>query len=207
MSFLISSAASSDPFSGNRRLIYAPLNLTADDSDILLRVHGNPDVALRNIERELSRIAPGAVYDVHNLRDSFTNQFFPFTLISAMALFVGILALLLTASGIYGVISFIVSQRTKEIGIRIAIGASRGQVRFLVIRQILSPAVYAASLGTILALGLSSLIRSSVLVWRSFDLVGYGGAILIVLSACGAAAFYPSQRATRVDPALTLRSE
>ncbi len=79
------------PVLGNRRLIYAPLNLSADDSEILLRVHGDQNVALRNIDRELSRIAPGAVYDAHNLHETFANQFFPFTVISAVALFVGIL--------------------------------------------------------------------------------------------------------------------
>jgi ABC-type antimicrobial peptide transport system permease subunit len=88
-----------------------------------------------------------------------------------------------------------------------ALGASALRVKYLVVSEVARPALYAATLGVALAFAGSTLLASRVVVMKTFDLIGYGGAILAVLITCGLAAFFPSRRASRVDPSSTLRNE
>jgi ABC-type antimicrobial peptide transport system permease subunit len=115
------------------------------------------------------------------------------------------LALLLTLSGTYGVLSYLVTQRTKEIGIRMALGASLGVVTRLVITQSMRLAVVGIGLGTALALGVSRFLASHLVFMNTFDVLAYSGGVLLVAGAALAAAYFPSRRAARIDPVTTLR--
>jgi len=118
---------------------------------------------------------------------------------------IGILALLLTVSGVYGVISYVVSQRTKEIGIRIAMGATTRAVTGLVLKQSMRLGIIGTLLGGVLALGVSRIFASGLAMIDTFDGVAYIGGVLLVLATCGAAAYFPSRRAAGIDPIATLR--
>src|SRR6185369_11606157 len=110
---------------------------------------------------------------------------------------VGLLALLLTLSGIYGILSFLVSQRTKEIGIRLALGATPRAVTALVLAQSMKLAVIGAVAGAALAMALSRVLAASFVMIHAFDVVGYIGGMGLVLTACGAAAYFASRRPNR----------
>ena len=113
--------------------------------------------------------------------------------------------MLLTASGIYGVLSFFVTQRTKEIGIRVALGATTDAVTGLVLKQSFRLAAIGVGLGIPLAFGASRLLASKMVFLRVFDLSAFGIGVLLVGSAALAAGYIPSRRAARIDPITTLR--
>ena len=117
----------------------------------------------------------------------------------------GGLALLLTLSGIYSVLSYLISQRTKEIGIRMALGATTRAVTRLVLQQSGRLALIGIAIGTVLALGVSRLFASHLVLINTFDLIAYSTAICLVAAAALAAAYFPSRRAARIDPLTTLR--
>lgn len=134
-------------------------------------------------------------------------QLAPFHAASAISTVLGILALLLTASGIFGVVSYIVSQRTREIGIRMALGASAFNVAKLVLKQSLKRALFGALAGIPLAYAASALFAAVVPVVNGFDPLAYAAAIGVVLSAAILAAFGPAQRAAHTRPGDTLRAD
>jgi putative ABC transport system permease protein len=103
------------------------------------------------------------------------------------------------------VVAFVVSQRTKEIGIRMALGATTAAVSSLILNQSMRLAFIGALLGTVLALGMSKALASMIVMINTFDGLTYIGGILFVLAACAAAAYLPTRRAARIDPIATLR--
>jgi ABC-type antimicrobial peptide transport system permease subunit len=115
------------------------------------------------------------------------------------------LAALLAALGIYGVLAYVVVQRTREIGIRMALGAAAGQVRLLIVREVGSMVLIGVGVGLPLAYGLARLSESLLYGVHAGDpavyLLGLGLIGLIALVAC----FLPARRATRVDPLVALR--
>jgi len=118
---------------------------------------------------------------------------------------IGLLALFLTLSGIYGVIAFAVSQRTQEIGIRMALGATAQSVTGLFLQQSARLGLVGILLGCMAALGISRLLASVMVASNTFDGLVYIGVVLLVLGACAAAAFVPSRRVARIDPIVALR--
>jgi putative ABC transport system permease protein len=112
---------------------------------------------------------------------------------------------LLTVSGIYGVISYFVTQRTKEIGIRVALGATTHTVVGMVVKQSLRLTAIGAGVGAALALGLCRLLSSEIVFMRLFDGAAFSAGILLVVCASLAAGYIPCHRATHIDPIDTLR--
>jgi putative ABC transport system permease protein len=103
------------------------------------------------------------------------------------------------------VLSYLITQRTKEIGIRMALGATTGEVTRLVLRQSGRLAAVGVALGTALALGVSRLFASHLVFLNTFDSVAYTAGVMLVVAASLAAAYFPSRRAARIDPIATLR--
>jgi len=116
-------------------------------------------------------------------------------------------ALLLTVVGLYGVVAYAVSQSTHEIGIRIALGASRRDVLALVIWQGMVPAIVGLAIGILCALGLTRALATQLYGVKPADLPTFAGVSLILLLAALAACWFPARRAARVDPVITLRQE
>jgi ABC-type antimicrobial peptide transport system permease subunit len=172
---------------------------------VLVRVKSGSSVARRALDDVLARTSPAGVRQVNMMDDLLATQVFPFQISFAIAAFLGGLALILTLSGIYGVLSYVVTQRRKEIGIRMALGATRANVIRLVLSQSFRLAAYGIAIGSVFALAISKLVASLVVAVNTFDVLAYGGGILVVLGAAIAASFFPTRRAVRVDPASTLR--
>jgi predicted permease len=191
----------------DRSALYLPTGVEDSRNALYVRVHDDAGRAVRDLSAAAEAAYPGAIEDIHSLQDFLDSAIWSYRLTYWISAALGCIALLLTISGIYGVLSYVVAQRTKEIGIRIALGAGRRTVTSLVLAQCLRLAAIGIATGSLLALAAARIITAispevSVTV---FDRVAYLGAIAVVLIACLAAAFIPARRAARVDPITTLR--
>jgi putative ABC transport system permease protein len=108
---------------------------------------------------------------------------------------------------VYGVVSYGVSQRTREIGVRVALGAGRGDILRLVFRQGLIPVAAGAVIGMALAAGAGRVIRGALYGVSGLDPLAFLGMLGLLLVAASLATLLPARRAIRVDPAVTLRSD
>jgi predicted permease len=123
-----------------------------------------------------------------------------------LLLFAG-LSLLLAAVGLYGVLAFLVTQRTTEIGVRMALGARRDQVMGLVLTDGLKPALWGLGIGLAGSAAATQLIRSVLYATRPLDGVVYAGVVIVLLLVAGMACLLPAWRAARIDPMTALRAE
>jgi ABC-type antimicrobial peptide transport system permease subunit len=128
-----------------------------------------------------------------------------FTLV--MLAIAGAMALLLGIVGIYGVIAYSVSQRTREIGIRLALGAHPGELKRMFVRHALALAVVGIALGLAAATGLTRLMASLLFGVSALDPLTYVAVPLVLVIAAGLASYLPARRAATVDPTEALRSE
>jgi putative ABC transport system permease protein len=119
----------------------------------------------------------------------------------------GVLGLVLASIGLYGVLSFQVARRTREIGIRMALGSSRGEVLRLVLREGALLVGLGLAIGIAGAAGLARLLRSLLLGLHPWDPLAFAGVVAVLLTASLVACLVPARRATRVDPLLALRHE
>lgn len=188
--------------------IYFPTAPGAATSDVLLvRVKGEPEAVHRALDDAISSVAPGSVSSVVPVEQAVAMQIYPFRAASWIASFLGALALVLSLSGIYGVLSYLVSQRTKEIGIRIALGATTSSVVRIVLSQSMKLTFIGIMIGAALALGVSRLFASELQNVDTFDALAYLGSIAVALLAAFAAAYVPSRRAASIDPVTALRCD
>src|SRR5947207_8130020 len=123
-----------------------------------------------------------------------------------LSLFGG-LALLLAAIGLYGVLSYVGSGRTQELGIRLALGAARGDLLGLVVRQGLGVTLVGVAIGTMVALLAGKAIAALLYGVSPHDPLVLGSATLVLLSVAALASYLPARRATNVDPMVALRHE
>jgi putative ABC transport system permease protein len=119
----------------------------------------------------------------------------------------GITALILAAIGIYGVLAVSVTERTREIGVRMALGARRGEILSLVVRQAMALTIAGVAIGFVGAAFASRALETLLFGITRLDPVTYAGVVLVLLGASGLAAWVPAWRAARVDPSVTLRAE
>ena len=175
---------------------------------LLVRTAGDPSAIVPAIARAVLDIDPAQpVYQVRRLHDwldeSAAQPRFTTTLSGVFAL----VALLLAAVGVYGVLSYSVAQRTQEIGVRMAIGAERGQILRLVLRGGMAWALLGIAIGLLGAFALSRVLGSLLFEVGARDPMTYsivGGMLAVVaLLAC----YIPAARATRIDPVIALRAE
>jgi ABC-type antimicrobial peptide transport system permease subunit len=119
----------------------------------------------------------------------------------------GMVALGLAVIGLYGVVSFAVTQRTREIGVRLALGAARPAILGLFARDALRMAAGGIAVGVILAAGAAQLLRSMVRGLDPLDAALVAGVAVVLTAVTLLAAYLPARRATRVDPMVALRAE
>ena len=155
----------------------------------------------------LRRAEPGiAVFDVRSLESLVAVQIAPARFLSWLTGAFAAIALTLAVIGVYGVLSYWVRRRTAEIGIRTALGASRGQLLGLVVRHALMMAIAGVTAGAVLAAALTTMIEAQLFAVRPMDWVSFAGAAGVMLIAAVVASVSPALRAMRLDPIRALRS-
>jgi ABC-type antimicrobial peptide transport system permease subunit len=149
------------------------------------------------------------LFDVRTMDEHLRNgQALLFTRIGmAFTLVFGTLALVLAMIGIYGVVSYSVALRTREIGVRVALGATLAGVVALVMRQGLRVAGIGIAAGILISFGVTSVLSSILYGVRPYDPVVLGGVLTLLVAIAAAASFAPARRATRIDPITALRSD
>lgn len=191
---------------GNEQtVLYFPASSASADNSFLIRVKGDPSIAKRTIDADLERDTPGGVDRIDRLETFVVGGMYPYRVAYWIALILGVMALGLTAVGVYGVVAFVVGQRTREISIRVALGATTRDILELVLRQAVRHAVTGVAIGAALAVGAGRVIASGVHGMPVFDLFAFAGASTCVFVVCLYAAFVPSERATKTDPNAALR--
>ena len=135
--------------------------------------------------------------------DSVAQRRFSMLLLGLFAF----IALFLAAVGLYGVVAYTVSQRTQEIGLRMAIGAQRTDVLRLVVGGGMKLAVAGVAIGIACALGLARLVATMLFEVTPFDPASYSATALVLLAVAALACYVPARRAMRVDPIVALRQE
>jgi ABC-type antimicrobial peptide transport system permease subunit len=135
----------------------------------------------------------------------FANELRPWRIGAALFGLFGALAAVLVAVGLYGVIAFSVAQRTRELGVRIALGARAAGVLALVLRQGVLLAAAGGAIGLVVALGAARLVEPLLFGVPARDPAVLAGVALALLAVAAAATLVPAWRATRVDPAVALR--
>ncbi len=161
--------------------------------------------SIRKIAGDLDKDV--VVYDVKTLADQIDESISQERLIAWLSSFFGLFALVLAATGLYGVVSYRVSIRTREIGIRMALGAERGQVVRSLLRQTVLLTVYGIAFGLVMAFAAAHSVGSLLYGLSPGDPVALAVSAAILLTAAVVAAYLPANRASRIDPMIALRYE
>ena len=194
-----------------KAVVYVPTSAAMPQTSLVARVHGDPELARQTLLNKLTTIDTdsqvGTMLWVTRMERYFLQLGFWFTVI------LGGLALTLTLSGLFGVLSYLVEQRTKEIGVRMALGATTQDVTRLVLWQSIRPVGLGLVLGGGAAAGMAALLLATPAaagigeIVHVADPVAYAVSLSIIITACLAAASIPATRAARLDPMQTLRQE
>ena len=187
---------------------YAQAQMPVPSLTLVVRTTGDPHALVSSIRKEVQAMDANApVYGVvtaeEYLSRSLASTRFNMTLLAAFAA----VALLLTAVGLYGVISFSVSQSTHEIGIRIALGAQTSDVLKLIIGQGMVLTFAGVAAGLAAAYWMTRLMSSLLFGVRATDSVTFAGVSLLVFAVAALACYVPARRASKVDPVVALRYE
>jgi predicted permease len=175
---------------------------------VVVKTDGDPQIYAAPLERVIHEIDPELpVFDIRTLdqrvSDSLADHRSPTLLIGIF----GITALLLASLGLYGVLAYSVSQRTREIGIRIALGAQAQSIVYLVVGQGLRLTLLGLIIGFAASLGLSGLLRALLFGVSTNDPIIYIVIPCLLLAVALLACYLPARKATRVDPVIALRAE
>jgi ABC-type antimicrobial peptide transport system permease subunit len=171
-----------------------------------MRVHGDParyENTVRRAVRSLDTALP--VWQARAYSDSLMRSLAQERFRAGLVGIFAIVALLLCAVGLYGLLSYMVGQRSSEFGLRMALGAQPGHVLRFVLRRGIAFAVIGSLLGVILAVALTRLLSGLLFGVGPTDALTYAVTILILLAVALAASFLPAWRASRLDPIQTLR--
>lgn len=175
---------------------------------IHVRTVGDPAAFAPRLRAEVAALDPDLpLGDLRTMNNFLGVALFPARIVGAVLGVFGLLGLLLAGVGVYGVMSYSVSQRTREIGIRMAIGAGRDQVVRLVMRQGMQLVLGGMGIGLIAAVAATRLLRSLLYGTSAFDPLAFVGVTVILLGVAMLAIWIPALRAATVDPMRALRSE
>ncbi|HEX8720562.1 MAG TPA: ABC transporter permease [Pyrinomonadaceae bacterium] len=192
-----------------RPYVYRPLMQGYEPRmTLVVRTHGEPQALAGAVRAQLRALdANLPVAEVRTLEEQFDLSLLP-SRIAAWALGgFGLLALALAGIGVYGVVNYSAAQRTREIGVRMALGAGRRDVLRLVMGEGLSVVGLGLALGLLLALALSRLVAGFLYGVGAADPVTFAGVPLLLGAVALAAGYLPARRATKVDPMVALRYE
>jgi ABC-type antimicrobial peptide transport system permease subunit len=188
-----------------RSAVYFP---TVGSGYLVVRTTSDPGAAARALIQEIRQFDPAVlVFDVRTMRDrmddSLARQRFSTIMLGAFAVF----ALILAAVGVYGVMSYLVTQSTHEIGVRIALGAQHSTIVRQVLRRGMELALIGIVAGLVGAIGLTRVMASLLFGVGATDTVTFSAVTLILAMVSLLATYLPAMRVTLVDPVVALREE
>jgi ABC-type antimicrobial peptide transport system permease subunit len=173
-----------------------------------VRTPGDPNAFIATLRNQAASVDPNAAGLIAApLTDVNALLLLPLKFATSLLAVLGILALLLAAIGLYGVMSYSVTQQTKEISIRMALGAMPAEVLRAVFRQSMALTVAGLALGFLLALASMRLVGGLLVGVQPFDPLTFAAAALFLAAIAALASLLPARRATRVDPFVAMRSE
>jgi ABC-type antimicrobial peptide transport system permease subunit len=176
-------------------------------AQVMLRSDLAPADARSAVKRTLSEVSPEIAIEFDSLRNVVQDSLLRERLLATLAGFFGLLGVLLAAIGLYGVISYMVAQRTNEIGIRMALGAQRAGVIRMILRDVLTTVLLGLAAGVPGALLASKLVSSFLYGIKPNDPLALAAAVGILLCAVLLAGYAPARRASRIEPMAALRHE
>ncbi len=192
--------------------IYLPISTEAATVSLTMSVRGAAERARHVLVDRLAAIDPNAG-EVSTLDTIARGEVYLLGIPFWLTLVLGTLALLMTLSGLFSVLSYLIEQRTREIGVRMALGATSGRIGALVLSQAARPVVMGLIVGgtltsalaaVLLASSAAEAIGSSV---RVLDPVAYAGSLICIVAACAGATLIPALRAGRINPVVALRQD
>ena len=192
-----------------RPLVYLPVQQDyAPEVTLHVRAAGNATTIVSALRGEIQSLDPNlSVLNVETMSERVNQSLQGERTQANLYGTIGVLALLLVSVGLYGVMSYLVAQRTREIGIRMALGASRGNVLGLVLKQGATLVSIGVGIGLGLAFIFTRFLASSLFGVTAFDPLTFAATSLVLVLVSLAASFLPARRATKVDPIIALRYE
>ena len=192
------------------RVVYTALaqEEQVDGASFYVRAAGGaaaPGDAVRDMMRRLDPSLP--IFDLQTMEARMSDSLFTDRLLATLSTSFAALATLLAAIGLYGVMSYAVARRRKEIGVRMALGANAAQVQRMVLGEISVMAAIGIAIGLAAALGLGSLVRSSLFGMSPLDPVALSGAVVLLTTVIFVAGWIPARKASRIEPLRALRTE
>jgi predicted permease len=195
---------------GGEAELYLPTNASEPRATLIVRVRGDVDQARRALLKELTLVDPD-LGQMMSMKTVARLETYMLQIAFWVTVILGGLALALTLAGLFSMLSYLVEQRAKEIGVRMALGANARTIGWLVLAETFRPVGVGLLIGTGLALTLAVVIRAlssefSAVV-HVLDPVAYAVSLIVIVTACFAAALTPARRAVRIDPIASLRQE
>jgi predicted permease len=193
--------------------VYLPIDPQSPGTSLMLRVRGDPGQARLALLDRLSRVDSALDHEIGTMRTIAGIGGYLLQIAFWVTAVLGALALVLTVSGIFSVLSYLVEQRAKEIGVRMALGATTHNIAVLVLSQSVRPVGFGLLGGGGLAAGLAIVLMSTPgaseigNTVHVLDPVAYAASLLVIVTACVLAASVPAFRAARLDPIATLRQD
>jgi ABC-type antimicrobial peptide transport system permease subunit len=188
--------------------IYVPFAETTRSFAVAIRTEGDPTGVAGRAREALSRINPAvAVFAVRPLAELVDQQLATAKFLSWVTGAFAVLALTLALIGIYGTLSYWVRRRTSEIGIRAALGASRGRTLGLVVSQAMLLTATGVIIGVVLAAALARVVQTQLYAVQAIDWLSFVGTGVLMVTAALIASLAPAIRALRVNPIVALRSD
>ena len=191
-----------------RHVYVAAAQVPTPDSRLFVRTRGEAATRTEAVRRALQEVVPGFAYvSTRTLDGIVAPQMRSWRLGATMFTIFGLLALVVAAIGLYSVVAYDVSQRTRELGVRVALGASAGTVLRLVVGEGVRVVIVGLALGAVAALSLAGRVSPLLYGVSAKDPVTYAGVVGVLLVVAVVASLAPALRAARVDPNVALRAD
>ena len=192
-----------------RRIAYLPITQQGVDQNLFAEVRpvGHPSSIVEQVRREVRGLDPGVPVRIETVTDRIRESLVKERVMALLASGLGVTALALACAGLYGLLAYAVSRQAKEIGLRLALGANRAGVLWIVLRDCLIVALVGITIGAGMSLALGRFARDLLYLVKPTDAISLTAAAVLMLVVALAAGFLPARRASRVDPVVALRCE
>ena len=192
------------------RFVYIPYRQDEGVTELsfVVAVSGDAGVTAGAVRQAVQRLDPSLpIFNMKAMTAQVSESLYVERMVAALSVAFGALATMLAAIGLYGVMSYAVARRTREIGIRMALGAERGRVMWLVLKEVAALAALGVVVGLAGAFYLTRQVQSQLFGLSPHDPATLAGAMTLLLAVALVAGFIPARRATTIDPLVALKAE